>query len=56
MKGLLLLTTSMLGPIIKTFKNRRKKNDDFDLMADVDDQRAHHFADPEDFVSFDHSR
>ncbi len=31
----------------------KNKNDDTDLMADVDDQRAHHFGSQEDFDQLD---
>ena len=48
MKGFLLLTANVFSPIVDIFKNRSKKKDDFDVMSDVDDQRAHHFGGPEE--------
>ncbi|WP_193742062.1 hypothetical protein [Prochlorococcus marinus] len=45
-------TDSQLNKISHLFDNL-KKNDDVDLMADVDDQRAHHFCAREDFEDLD---
>ena len=48
MKRLLLSIASMLRALANGIENR-KENDNGDLMADVDDQRAHHFGIPKDF-------
>jgi len=48
MKRLLLQIAGMLRTIASGIENR-KENDSGDLMADVDDQRAHHFGTPKDF-------
>ena len=47
-KGLAMQTAYILRSIADIFDNRIR-NDCVDLMADVDDQRAHHFRSPEDF-------
>ncbi len=44
----------MLRSLADSLENRNK-NDDFDLMADVDDQRAHHFSILEDFDELEDS-
>ena len=47
MKGFSLLMASTIRSVSDAFRNNH--NNDIDLMADVDDQRAHHFGAPEDF-------
>ena len=54
MKVFSVLIAGMLRSIADSFENRNKKND-IDMMADVDDQRAHHFGIPEDFDELDES-
>ena len=44
----------MFRSIADSIENRNKNND-IDLMADVDDQRAHHFGSQEDFDDLDDS-
>ena len=48
------LIAGMCRTIADNIENR-DKNNDVDLMADVDDQRAHHFGTPEDFDESDDS-
>ena len=52
MNNLLTLISAMLRSIWDGLK-KRKENDDSDLMADVDDQRAHHFGLPADLNECD---
>ncbi len=54
MKRLTQLISVMLRSMANGLENI-KTNDDVDLMADVDDQRAHHFGIPEDFNKLDDS-
>ena len=46
MKAFLSLIVSKLRSVADSLENRNK-NDDVDLMADIDDQRSHHFGSPE---------
>ena len=55
MKGLRALIAGKLRSIADIVE-RKNKNDAFvDLMADVDDQRAHHFGRSEDLDELDDS-
>ena len=46
MKAFLSLIVSKLRSVADILENRNK-NEDVDLMADIDDQRSHHFGSPE---------
>ena len=46
MKGFRSFVAGIFRSIADSIEN---KNDDIQWMANVDDQRAHHFATPEDF-------
>ena len=54
MKGLRALIVGKLRSIADSIENRNK-NGDVDLMADVDDQREHHFGNKEDLDELDDS-
>ena len=47
-KGFRSFIAGMFRLIADIIENRNK-NDDIQWMANVDDQRAHHFSTPEDF-------
>ena len=53
-QGLRSKIADMFRSIADSIENRNK-NGDVDLMADVDDQRAHHFVCPEDLDELDDS-
>ena len=57
MKGLRALIAGKLRSIADIIESRNKNDNDVivDLMADVDDQRAHHFGCPEDLDELDDS-
>ena len=55
MKGLSSLIAGILRFIADRLENRNKQDDHVDLMADVDDQRAHHFGSQDDFAELDDS-
>ena len=48
-QGLRSKIADMFRSIADSIENRNK-NRDVDLMAEVDDQRAHHFGNKEDFL------
>ncbi len=54
LQGLRSKIADMFRSIADSIENRNK-NGDVDLMADVDDQRAHHFGNKEDFDELDDS-
>ncbi len=54
LQGLRSKISDMFRSIADSIENRNK-NGDVDLMADVDDQRAHHFGKKEDFDQLDDS-
>ena len=54
LQGLRSKIADMFRSIADSIENRNK-NGDVDLMADVDDQRAHHFGNKEDFAELDDS-
>ena len=57
MKGLRALIAAKLRSIADIIESKNKKDNDVfvDLMADVDDQRAHHFGALEDLNKLDDS-
>ena len=54
LQGLRSKISDMFRSIADSIENRNK-NGDVDLMADVDDQRAHHFGNKEDLDELDDS-
>lgn len=57
MKGLRALIAGKLRSIADIIESKNKNDNDVfvDLMADVDDQRAHHFGRSEDLDELDDS-
>ena len=55
MKGLRALIAGKLRSIADIIDSKNKNDVFVDLMADVDDQRAHHFGHPEDLDELDDS-